>query len=162
MRRGRKASGPRITAQDSGVAGSSFRLEAYVVTPRSALPHSFRQSLLKTPMTVSRITQGACCALLQDEKWEQRKLTRANPSKGGDAKPPVYRTQVLRQRGYQSNRTCNSKRSARARDSLAPADLKRTAAASLPTERTQAVVFARSASLSRIRASIFSVEAGNE
>jgi hypothetical protein len=30
-------------------------------------------------------------------------MTKANPSKGGDAKPPVYWTKVLRQRGCQES-----------------------------------------------------------
>jgi hypothetical protein len=84
-RRGRKASGPSAhatamcRAQDSGVAGQSFRLEACVVTPRSALPHSFRQSLLKTPMPASRSSHGACCVQTQDEEMGAAQIEKGKP-----------------------------------------------------------------------------------
>jgi hypothetical protein len=102
-RRGRKASGPM--ARGRRIAG----------LPAPASPRSGRHTSLIPPRFVSsaarpaqalratRIRVEAPRATTKNDE-EQRKLNWANPSKGGDAKPPVYRTQVLRQRGCHMSR----------------------------------------------------------
>jgi hypothetical protein len=88
----------------AGLPAKASIFEAIVVTPSDRF-RSFSSLLLKTLhkrcvtslLRVARIDRN-------EKNWEQYKLKRANPSKGGDAKPPVYKTQVLRQRGYQRGR----------------------------------------------------------
>ena len=102
-RRRRKASGPN--ARGRRIAG----------LPAPASPRSGRHTSLIPPRYVSsaaRLAQALRATRIRVEAprattkkdEEQRKLNWANPSKGGDAKPPVYRTQVLRQRGCHMSR----------------------------------------------------------
>jgi len=84
-RRGRKASGP--AARVRRIAG---------LPGRGSSERLCRQRFPESHMRCSRGTcEGACQRGVTLQLWfgeeEQRKLKRANPSKGGDAKPPVYR-----------------------------------------------------------------------
>ena len=91
-RRRRKASGPTgARAQDSGVAGGDF-----ITKPRSS-PSAVHSSCASPSASASSPCDDAalraarltrCASGVEEE--EQRKLKWANPSKGGDAKPPVY------------------------------------------------------------------------
>jgi hypothetical protein len=105
-RRRRKASGPKAQVVRR-IAG--LPAEASLEAPLSSLPvHSacFRQlsaSFAKQPHSGRAREQFA--RVIHESHKEQRKLKRANSSKGGDAKPPVYGTQVLRQRGCRTSRT---------------------------------------------------------
>jgi hypothetical protein len=92
-RRGRKASGPM--AQVRRIAGLPGRGSAKRLCRQSfhySRPHSGPPGVLAKASSsdVSARVFARCSGCLG--KWEQRKLKRANPSKGGDAKPPVYRT----------------------------------------------------------------------
>ena len=106
VRRGRKASGPSAhTFSDvvgRRIAGLPARASDELAS--SLLVSAFAAAVFSSVSMKScmRLRRTACA--YKTKNWEQRKLTRANPSKGGDAKPPVYRTIVLRQRGYQSSR----------------------------------------------------------
>jgi len=84
-RRGRKASGP--SARVRRIAG---------LPGRGCSERLCRQRFLESRIHCSSGTcEGVCRRAVTLQFWfgeqEQRKLKRANPSKGGDAKPPVYR-----------------------------------------------------------------------
>jgi hypothetical protein len=97
-RRRRKASGPTgARAQDSGVAGGDF------ITKRPSSPSTILY-LLRISCSASASSPCDEAALrairlrvASADKEEQRKLKWANPSKDGDAKPPVCR--ISQQRG---------------------------------------------------------------
>ena len=106
-RQGRKASGPNgahershaRSTSDSGAAGEASRskLTSSLLNASAFVPCRRRLQCIAHDALASRAGR-------RDDELGAAQLNRANPSKGGDAKPPVYGTQVLRQRGCQSAR----------------------------------------------------------
>jgi hypothetical protein len=88
-RRRRKASGP--TAQGRRIAGlpaeTSSRSICRHLRPFFPICASSIRRLASSPRDEARV---ACNTVARCSSQEQRKLKRANPPKGGDAKPPVY------------------------------------------------------------------------
>jgi hypothetical protein len=132
-RRGRKASGPSCSHKQRCVgrriAGLPARTSVSKFVSSFLVRFSSRRRYFSFALAEGA-TDGAAqrsssvARAYKTKNWEQRKLTRANPSKGGDAEPPVYRTPVLRQRGYPSHRIDDGKQlpCARGSDSFLSAE----------------------------------------
>ena len=129
--RGRKASGP--TARVRRIAGLPGRGFAKRLCRQPFLyRHSFlcvpAAAVKASPCDVSVRVTARCSGCLGNE--EQRKLKRANPSKGGDAKPPVYRTS-----SYDSGVTSKSRIQTRYTRDLLPSSLLRARPAAPSDQR---------------------------
>jgi hypothetical protein len=115
-RRRRKASGPM--ARGRRIAGLPAKASARSGRHTSIISPRFHSSAGLFAMALRPAC--ICVSGAKTKNEEQRKLNWANPSKGGDAKPPVYRTRVLRQRGchmshgvIRDDHTCAPRRAAR-------------------------------------------------
>jgi hypothetical protein len=85
----------RAAARDSGVAGKSFTTPAVTTATHYAVRSLGPSKMAPLDSYCSWVAKTASGTA----KEKGRQMKQANPSKGGDAKPPVYGTRVLRQRG---------------------------------------------------------------